>query len=76
MAKKNTLVTLQLWHNELPDYTGPVKLVTVNSTEVSDIEDWCGNKRPGQRITLKNKKIYLVAGVHTDIVAKLAATED
>lgn len=68
MAK---LVTLTVWHNELPDYTGPTKSVTVNPLEVSDIEDFCGVIRPGSRITMKSKKTHLVAGVHADIVAAL-----
>jgi hypothetical protein len=78
MTKKNStlrLVTLTLWHNELPDYTGPTKPVTINPAEVSDIEDWGGIIRPGQKITLKNKKMFVVMGTHADIVAKLTAKE-
>jgi hypothetical protein len=45
--------------------------VTINPEEVSDIEDYCGSQIPGSKITLKNKKTYLVYGVHADIVADL-----
>lgn len=65
--KEARLVTFMTWRNELGGSTP----VTVNATEVSDIEDYCGKIEPGSMITLKNKKKYLVAGVHADIVAKL-----
>jgi hypothetical protein len=68
--------TFTVWHNQLPDYTGPTKSVTVNPLEVSDIEDHCGTIRPGSVITLKNKKTYLVAGIHADIVAALEAAKE
>ena len=45
--------------------------VSINAAEVSDIEDYCGDIEPGSMITLRNKKTYLVQGVHADIVAKL-----
>jgi len=45
--------------------------VSVNPDSVSDVEDFCGNIKPGSLIRLKNKKTYLVAGVHADIVAAL-----
>ena len=70
-----TFATFTVWHNELPDYTGPVKSVTVNPFEVSDIEDYCGVIRPGSKITLKSKKTFLVIGVHADIVAALEAAK-
>jgi hypothetical protein len=47
--------------------------VTVNPHEVVDVEDFCGDKLPGQRITLKSKKTYLVQGVHADVIATLEA---
>ena len=50
--------------------------VAVNPAEVSDIEDYCGNITPGSKITMRNKKVYLVYGVHAEIVAKLNWRED
>jgi hypothetical protein len=66
-------VTFDLWRNELPDYTGKFTPVTVNPHEVTYVEDYCGTVRPGSKITLKDKKVFLVIGVHADIVAKLEA---
>jgi len=66
-----TLVTFTTWTNDF-GITEP-KPITVNPNEVSDIEDYCGTIKPGSLITLKNKKTYLVAGVHADIVAALEA---
>lgn len=66
--KEVKFVTFTLW---AIDANGDSKSVTLNPLEVSDIEDYCGSIKPGSVITLKNKKNYLVAGVHADIVAKL-----
>jgi len=63
------LVTFTKW---CVDPAGRVA-ITVNPGEVSDVEDYCGDIEPGSVITLKNKKTYLVAGVHADIVAALEA---
>ena len=63
------LVTFQTWANDAN--SGKPTPVSVNPAEVSDIEDYCGTQRPGQKITLKNKKTYLVAGEHAEVVAKL-----
>lgn len=50
--------------------------VSVNPAEVSDVEDYCGNINPGSAITLRNKKTYLVYGIHSEIVARLNYRED
>ena len=68
------LVTFMTWHNDY-ERNAP-KPVSVNPSEVSDVEDFCGDIRPGSVITLKNKKTYLVAGAHADIVAALEAGKD
>ncbi|MBT1509378.1 hypothetical protein KIP88_02590 [Bradyrhizobium sp. SRL28] len=65
--KKPKLVTFTKWCVTEKDRT----LVSVNPAEVSDVEDYCGAVEPGQLITLKNKKTYLVQGAHADVVAKL-----
>ena len=72
MKKAPKLVTLTKWCVTKADRTA----VSINPAEVSDIEDYCGNITPGSRITLKNKKTYLVYGVHADIVAKLNERDD
>ena len=65
-------VTFTTWHNDYGSgKNNPPKPITVNPLEVSDVEDYCGDIKPGSLITLKNKKTYLVAGVHADIVAAL-----
>jgi hypothetical protein len=67
MSSKPALVTLTRWCVTEKDRTP----VTVNPAEVSDIEDYCGSIEPGQLITLRNKKSFLVQGSHADVVAKL-----
>jgi len=62
------LVTFTAWRAE---ENGSHKPVSVNPAEVSDVEDYCGHIKPGSVITLKNKKTYLVTGVHADIVRAL-----
>jgi hypothetical protein len=69
---KTRLVTFTTW-NQTPEKSTPV---TVNPAEVSDVQDYCGSIEPGSLITLKNKKTYLVAGVHADIIAKLNGGTD
>jgi len=66
------LVTFNTWVSEYDPRRTSVP-VTINPAEVSDIEDYCGTIRPGSQITLKNKKTFLVEGVHADIVAALTA---
>ena len=61
------LVTFTKWCLNPPDRVQ----VTINPAEVSDVEDYCGAIDPGSVITLKNKKVYLVQGIHADIIAKL-----
>ena len=61
-------VTFARWHMEV----GARTPVSIDPDEVSDIEDYCGKIQPGSLITLKNKKTYLVGGVHAEIVAKLS----
>ena len=75
MKKPTTLrlVTLPLWINAVDG--GESGFVSINPVEVSDVEDYCGWQQPGSKITLKNKKTYLVAGKHEDIVAKLTKVE-
>jgi hypothetical protein len=65
------LVTFTTWADDFGSKTP--KSITINPNEVSDVEDYCGASKPGSMITLKNKKTYLVAGVHEDIVAALNA---
>jgi hypothetical protein len=66
------LVTFTIWSIN-PDGRRPV---TINPSEVSDVEDYCGDIEPGSVITLKNKKTYLVAGVHSEIVSTLMLAKD
>lgn len=65
--KPSKLVTFTRWCINPPDRT----LVSVNPAEVSDVVDYCGTVEPGQQITMKNKKTFLVQGTHADVVAKL-----
>lgn len=65
------LVTFAKWNHDPKKQT----LVTINPTEVSDIEDYCGDVEPGSVVTLKNKKTYLVQGIHDDIVQKLSTKD-
>lgn len=65
MAK---LVTFVQWRN---DDTHPMVPVTINPAEVSSVEDYCGDIRPGSQIIMRNNKSYLVAGFHEQIIAKL-----
>ena len=67
MAEKPKLVTFIRWCVSIPDRLP----VSINPAEVSDVEDYCGGVEPGQRITLKNRKTFLVQGAHADVVAKL-----
>ena len=67
MSKEHKLVTFTKWCVTKADRVP----VTINPAEVSDIEDYCGNTTPGSIITLKNKRKYMVYGVHAEIVAKL-----
>ncbi len=66
MSKKAKFVTFTKWC-----FFSDRVAVTINPAEVSDVEDYCGNIEPGSKITLRNKKTYLVQGIHADIVAKL-----
>ena len=72
MKPRTKLVTFTRWCLHKADRVP----VSINPAEVSDIEDYCGNIRPGSQITMRNKKTFLVYGVHTDIVAKLKGEED
>jgi len=65
--KEAKLVTFTRWCLTEADRTP----VSVNPTEVSNVEDYCGPIQPGQLITLKNKKTFLVQGSHHDVIAKL-----
>lgn len=72
--KNAKLVTFTTW---ISDHGGQEpKPVSINPAEVSDIEDYCGNIKPGSVITLKNKKTYLVAGPHAEIVAAINAAKE
>jgi hypothetical protein len=61
------LVTLNLWRVRKEERTP----VTLNPLEVSEVVDYCGSIDPGQMITMRNKKVYLVCGTHADVIAKL-----
>lgn len=47
--------------------------VSVNAAEVAHVEDYCGAVEPGQLITMKSKKVFLVQGSHSDVMDKLKA---
>jgi hypothetical protein len=66
------LVTFNLWRIQSEDRTP----VTLNPAEVSDVLDYCGAIDPGQQITMRNKKVYLVCGSHADVIAKLAGKDN
>jgi hypothetical protein len=72
MAKFVRFVTFTRWSLDPAGRTP----VTITPTEVSDVVDYCGDIEPGSQITLKNRKTYLVAGVHADIVAALSGGND
>jgi hypothetical protein len=69
--KQPKLVTFTRWCVNPPDRVP----VSINPAEVSDVEDYCGPVEPGQLITLKNKKTFLVQGAHDDVVAKLKESQ-
>jgi len=64
------LVVFEQWRNEFSVANlGPV---AINPADVSSVESYCGDVRPGSLITMRGgRKTYLVAGFHADIVAKL-----
>jgi hypothetical protein len=68
MKQPTKLVTFTRWCVTEKDRVP----VSVNPAEVSDVEDYCGPVTPGQLITLKNKKTFLVQGAHNIVVAKLS----
>lgn len=68
------LVTFYTWHGDFAlGGPKPSKPVSIDPHEVSDVEDYCGDIKPGSVITLKNKKTYLVEGKHDWIVAVIDA---
>ncbi len=71
MTTRPKMVTFTKWCMTVADRT----VVSVNPAEVTHVEDYCGPDEPGQLITMKSKRTFLVQGSHADVVAKLLREE-
>jgi hypothetical protein len=66
--------TFNKWVGNFDHRPGEVgSLITINPLDVVSVVDTCGPMRPGSAITLRNKEVFLVNGLHIDIVNTLRA---